>query len=170
MQRSKYGIVRHACFRCLNTFYSDKSLASHHEYCKAHEAINIEFPKEGTKIYFKDHDRSVRVSFIVYADFESFPTQLSTCQPNPDKSYTKPYQKHTSSGFCYRIKCFDDTLYSQEPVTFVKEFNDDDAAQIFIDTLEKNIKEIYNKFKFPKSMIMTMHDKLIFDNSTLCHI
>ena len=30
--------------------------------------------------------------------------------------------------------CFDDTLYSQEPVTFVKEFNDDDVAQIVIDT------------------------------------
>ena len=43
-------------------------------------------------------------------------------------------------------------------VTFVKEFNDDDVAQIFIETLEKNIKEIY-KSKFPKKMTMTMHDK-----------
>ena len=80
------------------------------------------------------------------------------------------YQKHIPSGFCYHIKCFDDTLYSQEPVTFVKEFNDDDVAQICIDTLNKNIKDIYKKFKFPKSMIMTMHDKLFYDNSTLCHI
>ena len=54
------------------------------------------------------------------------------------------------SGFCYHIKCFDDTLYSQQPITFVKEFIDDDVAQIFIDTLEKNIIEIYKKFKFPK--------------------
>ena len=100
----------------------------------------------------------MRVLFIVYADFESFTPQLSTCQPNPDESCTKRYQKHTSSGFCYHIKCFDDTLYSQEPVIFVQE-NDDDVAQIFIDTLEKNIKDIYKKFKFPKSMIMTMHDK-----------
>ena len=68
------------------------------------------------------------------------------------------------------MKCFDDTFYSQDPITFVKEFNDDDVAQIFIDTLEKNIKDIYKKFKFSKSMIMTMHDKLIYDNSTLCHI
>ena len=30
--------------------------------------------------------------------------------------------------------------------------------------------EIDKKFKFPKSMIMTMHDKLLYDNSTLCHI
>ena len=67
-------------------------------------------------------------------------------------------------------KVFDDTLYFQEPVTFVKEFNDDDVAQIFTETLEKNIKEIYKKFKFPKSMKMTMHDKLVYDNFTLCHI
>ena len=91
-------------------------------------------------------------------------------QPNPDKSYTTQYQKHIPSGFRYHKKCFDDTLYSQQPVTFVKEFNDDDFAQIFIEILEKNIKEIYKKFKFPKSMIMTMHDTLVYDNSTLCHI
>ena len=112
----------------------------------------------------------MRVSFIVYADFESFTPKLSTCQPNPDKSYIKGYQKHITNGFCYHIKCFDDTLYSQEPVTFVKEHNDDDVAQIFIDTLEKNIKDIYKKFMFPKCMIMTMHDKLVYHNSTLCHI
>ena len=112
----------------------------------------------------------MRVPFIVYADIKSFTPQLSTCQPNPDNSYTKQYQKHITSGFCYHIKCFDDTLYSQEPVTFVKEFNDDDVAQIFIDTLEKNIKEICKKFKFPKGMIITLHYKLVCDNSTLCHI
>ena len=77
----------------------------------------------------------------------------------PDKSYTKQYQKHIPSGFCYHIKCFDDALNFQEPVTFVKEFNDCDVAQIFIDTLEKNIKEIYKKIKFPKSMVMTLQDK-----------
>ena len=85
----------------------------------------------------------MRVPLIVYADFESFTPQLSTGQPNPDNSYTKQYQKHILSGFCHHIKCFDDTLYSQQPVTFVKEFNDDDVAQIFIGTLEKKIKEIY---------------------------
>ena len=111
----------------------------------------------------------MRVPFIVYADFESFTPQLSTCQPNPKMSYTKQYQKYTPSEFCHHMKCFDDTLYSQEPVTFVKEFNNE-VAQIFMDTLEKNIKEIYKMFKFPKILIMSMHDKMFYDNSTLCHI
>ena len=116
LQTSKDGHVIHVCFRCLNTYKTETSLASHHEYCKSHEAIKIELPKEGKKIYFKNHDRSMRVPFKVYADFESFIPQLSRCQPNPDNSYTKRYQKHTPSGFCYHIKCFDDTLYSQEPL------------------------------------------------------
>ena len=111
----------------------------------------------------------MQVTFIVYADFESFTPQLSTCQPKPDKNYTKQYQKHNASGYCYHIKCSDDALYSQEPVTFIKEFNDDDIAQIFIDRLEKNIKDIY-KSLVPKSMLMTLHDKMVNDNSTLCHI
>ena len=129
------------CFRCLETFISEKSLTSHHDYCKSYEAIKIKLAKEVSKISIKNHNGSMRVPFIVYADFESFTQQLSTFQRNPDKSYTKQYQKHIPSGFCYHIKCFDDTLYSQEPVTFVQKFNDDDVAQIFIYTLEKNIKE-----------------------------
>ena len=96
LQASKDG---HVCFRCLNTVKTEKSLASYHEYCKSPKAIEIELPKEGTKIYFKNHDRSRRVSFIVYADFESFTSQLSTCQPNPDKSHTKRYQKHSPADF-----------------------------------------------------------------------
>ena len=145
LQTSKDGHVRHVCFRCINTFKTEKSLVCHHEYCKSHEAIKIELFEKGSKISFKNHHESMRVPFIVNADFESFTPQLSICQPNPDKSYTKRYQKHTSSGFCYHIKLFDDTLCSQEPVTFVKEHNDDDVAQIYIYiyTLEKNIKEIY---------------------------
>ena len=100
LQTSKDGQVRHVSFRCVNTFKTEKSLASHHEYCKSHEAIKIELPEKGLKISFKNHNRSMRVPFIVYADFKSYTPQLSTCQPNPDKCYTKRYQKHTSSGFC----------------------------------------------------------------------
>ena len=170
LQTSKHRYVRHVCFRCLNASNSTESLGSHHEYCKSYEAIKIELPEEGSKISFRNHNRSMRVPFIIYAEFEFFTPRLSTRQPNPEKSYTKQCQKHVPSGFCYHIKCFDDIFYSQKPITFVKEINDDDVGQIFIDTLEKNIKEIYKKFKCPKSMIMTMRDKLIYDNFTLCHI
>ena len=90
--------------------------------------------------------------------------------PKPWQELHQAVSETHPSRFCYHIKYFDDALSSQEPVTFVKEFNDDDVAQIFIDTLEKNIKDIYKKFKFPKGMIMIMHDNLVYDNSILCHV
>ena len=34
---------------------------------------------------------SMRVPFIVYADFEAFTKPVHTCQPNPEHSYTKQY-------------------------------------------------------------------------------
>ena len=109
LQKSEHDHVTHVCFRCLNTFNSEKALASHHEYCKSYDSMKIELLEEESKISFKNHNKSMRVPFIVYADFESFTPQLSTCQPNTEKSYTNQYQKHIPSGFCYHIKCFDDT-------------------------------------------------------------
>ena len=69
---------------------------NHHEYFKSYEAIKLERPEEGSKISFKNQNWSIQVPFIVYADFASFTPQLSTCQPNPEKSYTKQYKKNTS--------------------------------------------------------------------------
>ena len=57
LQTSKHGHIRHVWFRYLNTFNSEKSLASHHEYCKSYEAIKIELSEEGSKISFKNHNR-----------------------------------------------------------------------------------------------------------------
>ena len=53
LQTSKYWHVRHVFFMCLNTFNSEKSLASHHEYCKSHEAIKMNFPKRDRKYFLK---------------------------------------------------------------------------------------------------------------------
>ena len=41
LQTSTYSHVRLVCLRCLNTFNSEKSLESHHEYCKSYKAIKI---------------------------------------------------------------------------------------------------------------------------------
>ena len=52
LHTSKHDHARYVCFRCLNTYNSMESLACHHEYCKSYEAIKIELPEEGLKIYF----------------------------------------------------------------------------------------------------------------------
>ena len=76
----------------------------------------------------------MKVPFVVYADSDTFIEPIQNrCQPDPRESYTAPYQKHTPSSFCYYIKCFDDDVYSKQPVIVTKEKEDDDIAQIFVD-------------------------------------
>jgi len=105
------------CRRCLNSFRSKEALDKHKRYCNQHAAVRPEMPEPGMKLKFENHNRSLRVPFIVYADFESFIEPIHTCQPDPDTSYTNQYQKHTPSLFCNYIKCFSDDVYKHEPVT-----------------------------------------------------
>ncbi|EDO35473.1 predicted protein, partial [Nematostella vectensis] len=106
---------------CLNSFRCKQSLEKHSECCGNHEAVGIEMPKidkDGNlpHIKFKNYNRKMRVPFVVYADFESFTENIDTCSPDGSKSFTKQYQKHKPSGFCYLIKCFDGDISPPELV------------------------------------------------------
>ncbi|XP_065651152.1 uncharacterized protein LOC136079347 [Hydra vulgaris] len=132
--------------------------------------LRIELPKPGSTMQFIHHNRSMRVPFVVYADFESFIKPINTCTPNPNESYTKQYQKHTPSSFCYYIKCFDESFYQSSPATFTVSSETDDVAQIFVDSLQKDIIKICNRIKFPKKTIVTLENKIYFDAAISCHI
>ena len=170
---------RYFCYRCLNSFHSEKSLEKHKEYCQNNEAVKIEMPMikddEGKflgpeYIYFKNHYKKQRVAFVVYADFECFTEKIDTCQPDEGKSFTNQYQKHRPSGFSYLIKCFDDDILTPLLRQYTAKSPDEDIPQLFIESLEKDIKEIYNKFKKPKKMVMTQEDKIDYEKATHCHI
>ena len=170
---------RHFCYRCLNSFISVKSLDKHKEYCQNNEAVKIEMPMfkddEGKflgpkYIYFKNFYKKQRVPFVVYADFECFTEKIDTCQPKESKSFTNRYQKHRPSGFSYLIKCFDDNLLSPKLVHYTAESINDNVPQLFIESLEEDIKEIYNRFKIPKKMVMTKEDRMTYKKATICHI
>lgn len=157
------------CKRCLTGYREESSLKRHEEYCSHHDAQLIQTPEEGSTLKFKNYYRSMRIPFVVYADFESFLKPISTCQPDPKISFTNKLQQHVPSSFCYHIKCFDDTVYNQEPVTVTAENEDDDVAQIFVDTLEKNIKDIYKQIDTKKPMIkLTGAEQKAYNIATTC--
>ena len=85
----------------------------------------------------------MRVPFIVHPSHHSYQHANQTLRRATPISI-----RNNPSGFGYHTKCFDDTLYFQQPSTFVKKIYDDDVAQIFINTLEKNIKEIYKNLSY----------------------
>ena len=92
----------------------------------------------------------MKVPFIIYADFEAFTTQIHTCRPDPEKSYTMKYQHHKPSSFCFYVKCFDDSIYMLKIVMYTATSSSEDIADIFVEKLEEVGKDIYHKFKFSK--------------------
>ena len=125
----------------------------------SHKAVKIEMPEEGSTLSFGNFNRSMRVPFVVYADFECVTKPIDICEPNPESSYTKQYQKHKPSSFCYYIKCFDDKVYSKDPVTYTAKSDDEDVAQKFVNMLQVDIRDIYHEFKEPKKMIYVILKK-----------
>ena len=139
-QVSNHNGEHQFCLRCLNPFWSHESLNKHQEYCGKYEPVKIELPEKGTMLKIENHHRSKKVPFTVFADFESYNKSIQSCETNPESSYTKQYQKHEPSSFCYCIKCFDDEVYVPKLVSYRGE----DAAQKFVEMLEEDIKIIAN--------------------------
>ena len=119
---------------------------------------------------FKTYHRSEKVSFIVYAEFECYIKPMQSRDPDPknrdgtERSYTKQFQKHEQSSFCYYIKCFDDGVYEPKLVSYTGE----DAAQKFVEMLEEDIREITSIPE--KKMIFGKEEKERFDKETKCWI
>ena len=55
-------------------------------------------------------------------------------------------------------------------MTYTAQSEDDDVAKKFIDSIESEIKKIYQQFKFPKKMICSQKDLDDFHAATTCHI
>jgi len=83
----------------------------------------------------------MRVPIVVYADFESFTKPIDSSQPDPNRSFTKAYQKHEPSGFCFHMKCLDK---SSEPILFTKTREEENVADVFVDMLEKEIHRVWS--------------------------
>ena len=148
----------------MNPFWCQESLNRHQEYCNEYEAVKIELPEKGTMLKYTSYCKSEKVPFIVYADFESYIKPLQSCDPKPESSYTKQYQKHEPSSFCYYIKCFDDEVYEPKLVSYTGE----DAAQKSVEMLEGDIREITS---IPaKKMIFRKEEAKRFNKETRCWI
>ena len=166
-QMSKHDHTKSFCLNCLNHFPNEEKLKIHEEYCLKNQAIRIEMPEKGSFISFIHHNRSIKVPFVVYADFEAFTEEIPISEQK--FSFTQKYQKHKPSGFCYKIVCFDER-YNQKPVLFRARSEDEDVSAIFVEMLERYIKRIQEKFDFSKKMIFSLKDKDDFEKAKICWI
>ena len=157
------------CLNCINGFKSKDSLNKHKEYCYNNECVNIMMPPPNTFLKFKNFRCSERAPFVIYADFESFIKPMDSCDPDPNKSYTKKYQKHKPSGFSYYIKSLYEDVKKSEKRTYIKTKKEEsDAEDVFVKWLEEDVKKIAN-IK-PKKMVITKEEEKQFDKASDCWI
>ena len=168
-QMSKHGHTNMFCLNCLNHFPNEEKLKIHEEYCLKNQAIRIEMPEKGSFISFIHHNRSIKVPFVVYADFEAFTEEIPISEQNEKFSFTQKYQKHKPSGFCFKIVCFDERFKSKLVVYRAKD--DEDVSQKFVEMLEEEIKRIQKEFDFSAKMIpLTKEEQYEFENASACWI
>ena len=67
-------------------------------------------PEEYNKILkYNEGDKSMKSTFIIYADLECLLEKMNTCHNNPEKSSTTKIDKHAPSGYSLFTHCSFDT-------------------------------------------------------------
>ena len=170
--------TRYFCLNCFNSFKSPDSLDKHKEYCYNNECVKISMPPQNTFLRFKNFRYSEKAPFAIYADFESLIKPMDNCDPDPNRSYTKKYQKHEPISFCYYIECFNNTLCKEifnddtkrkQLKSYIKTKPEDpDAIDVFIKWLEDDVKFLANIKE--KKMVFTREDEKQFNMASDCWI
>ena len=168
-QKNNHKGSRHICLNCFNSFNSPETLKKHKDYCYENESVKILMPQQGTYLRFNKFHHSEKAPFAIYADFESLIKPMDNCDPDPNKSYTKKYQKHEPISFSYYINSSIDGVFKPVLRIYTKTKPEDaDAMDVFIKWLEEDVKAIAN-IK-PKQMIFTEEDRKQFNKASDCWI
>ena len=98
------------CLNCLQSYTTEnkpKKPKNHenHDYC------HVEMPEEDNNILkYNEGEKSMKVSFIIYADFQYLLEKMNTCHNNPEKSSTTKINKYKPSGYSlFTCSSFDTT-------------------------------------------------------------
>ena len=161
---TKHSDAVEICRSCLNHFPKGK-LKNHEEYCFQNETVKIEMPKEGSSISFKHHNRSIKVPFVVYADFEAFTKEIKMIPQNDRVAFTQKYQRHQPSGFCYKI-----VGQNIKRCVLFRATENEDVSRKFVEMLEEDIKKIFQQFNFSKKMVISPQEQKDFLNAEFCWI
>ena len=168
-QVNKHKGKLYFCLNCLNGFDTPEKLEKHKEYCEEEESVKITMPPPNTFINFKNFVHSEKAPFAIYADFESVLKPLDNCDPDPNRSYTKKYNKHEAVSFVYYIKSFNESVYKSKLRSYVREKEEDpDTTETFIKWLEEDIKIIANLGNKP--MDITPEEEEQFKQASKCWI
>ncbi|XP_061191773.1 uncharacterized protein LOC133200019 [Saccostrea echinata] len=155
------------CNFCLHGFTRQDLLNEHVPYCSPHGPQRLTFPKSEHDqwVQFKHVNKQLKVPFVIYLDLESLTIPIQSCSPSQTHSSTTPYQKHEPCGFCYYVKCSDDS--KSKPAYLYRGAN---AMDHLFECLIKEEEEICKILSQSIPMSISAEEENSFKNATDCHI
>ena len=97
------------CLNCFHSYTTMKKLKRHGKICRNHDFCHMIMPKENNKMLkYNRGEKSLKVSFIVYANLECILQKISAYQVIPAKCYTEKKAEHKSSGYSQVKYCLFD--------------------------------------------------------------
>lgn len=157
-QITRHKLKIFLCNECFVYFDSDDKRKNH-----SCARIKTVLPPEGSKIRFKNYERTQKIPIVIYGDFESL---LKEYDDRAKSEYTENIQVHEASSFGYYICC-----ESKPELNEYVAYRGLNCAKIFTETISKDLLRLYKYLCINKPMIpLSDKEKESFRNSTSCHI
>ena len=155
-------------FYCLNCFHSYRTinkLEAYKKICENCDYCRVEMPTKDNNVIKHNHgEKSIKLSFVVYADLECLLEKMSTCYNNPEESSTAKINKHTPSGYSIFTPCSFDKSKSK-----LNYYRGADCMTKFCKDLREHATKIINYEK--KDMIpLTKKEEKNYNNPKVCYI
>ena len=120
--------------------------------------------KDSNIIKYNHGEKSMKLSFLIYADLESLLEKMSSCQNNANKSSTTKINKHAPSGYSIFTSCsFDE---SKNKINY---YRGDDCMKKFCKDLTKHATKIIN-YEKKKMILLTREEKTCYSKQKICYI
>ena len=117
--------------------------------------------KDNNTIKYNHGEKSLKLTFVIYTDFECLLEKISTCINNPNESSPTKINKHTPLGYSIRIHCsFDE---SKNKLDY---YRGEDCMNIFCKDLRTHANEIIN-YKKEKIVPLTTEEKMHYNKHVI---
>ena len=153
------------CLNCLHSYRTKSKLKKHEKICKNHDFFHLKMPDVDKDILeSKPGKKSLKHTFIIYADLECLLLKMNTCNNNPNKSYATAKALHKPSGYSLLTSCSFDK--SENKQTYYRKR---DCMKRFCNDLKEHIIRIIN-YETKPMIALTEEEKESYENQQLCHI
>ena len=120
--------------------------------------------KDNNIIKYNHREKSIKISFTIYADLECLLEKMSTSQNDPNKLSTTKINKHTPSGYSiFTNSSFDE---SKNKISY---YRGNDCMKKFCKDLREHSTKIIN-YEKKKMIALTTEEKIHYNKQNVCYI